>query len=269
MCRTVFLLHERLAPFQDRYHFIVSPDRYRAHMTAPVWRAMHRARFMYRSISTKLTWALQPYDTHVLSTLKDTRRHECQVRCLAAPDGALTLGLLVQSLVATMEDVLNGRSWGSALWELGLTGVKAAVSDRVLEKLDLAQRPCLSSALPTLQELQGVFPARTILPIDAIFGWFLLEARGHVTPASSSAHTADAPDIAEHPPAWHGRLRSSSSLAVAGAAARPPLPAWPPPVMSEPPPAAPPPTAPPRALPRARRLLPWRPVRPAAPPPGP
>ena len=37
MCRIVAVLRNFLEPYKNRYHFIVSSDGYRAHMTKAVW----------------------------------------------------------------------------------------------------------------------------------------------------------------------------------------------------------------------------------------
>ena len=265
MCKIVKLLHEYLEPYRRTYHFILSSDGYRAHISKPVWKAVNRARIMYHVIPAKMTWALQPCDTHVFALLKDVLRRECQRLTLAATDGRLTMTLLCQALARTIALVLRGRSWRSAFWDLGLTGVQAAVSERVLDKLGLQRRPRISSALPTLSDLQSVYPARYVLPIDEIFGWFTYvpDDPAPMVAAAAAVHVAAHASPAPRAP-WAGRLRSSSSLALADPAPNPHPEICPRPAMSSAS-AAPRPAAP-QVLPRGRRLLPWRPRRPPPPP---
>ena len=267
MCKIVELLHDFLKPYQDTYHFIFSSDGYRAHLAKPVWRALNRARIMYHLIPAKMTWALQPCDTHVFSILKDVLRRHCQRLTLASADGRLSMTLLCQALARTIAEVLRGRSWRSAFWDLGLTGVQVAVSERVLGKLAMQSRPQVSSALPTLSELQCVYPNRYILPIDEIFGWFTyvpdVPARAVPAAARAAAAAAHAPLAAKSP--WAGRLRSSSSLALPDPAPDTLPKACPPPEMSSASASSLPVQHP--VLPRARRLLPWVPRKPPPPPP--
>ena len=268
MCKIVKLLHKHLAPYQDAYHFILTADGYRAHLTRDVWRTMNRTRVMYHLIPAKMTWALQPCDTHVFAVLKDTLRRECQRLALSQQDGRLTLSLLLQALARCIASVLRGVSWRSAFWDVGLTGVQATLSDRVLEKLDMRERPRISHDLPSLTELQCVFPARSVLPIDDIFGWFTMPAPMRVPDHAVAAAAAINSPSAVHPlRPWLGRTRSGSSLALPDPEQRPPT--CPPPEMSSPAPTVPPPPLP-RLLPRGRRLLPWAPLQPrlpAQPPP--
>lgn len=267
MCKIVALLHERLRPYQHECHFILSSDGYRAHLTRPVWRAFNRARIMYFLIPAKMTWALQPCDTHVFAPLKDCLRHECQMLTLSSPDGRLTMTLLIRALAQSIAKILRGVSWRGAFWDLGLTGVQATLSDRCLEKLGMRNRPRIGGGLPSLEQLQSVFPARAVLPIDDIFGWFT-----HVPPAAVQApapRAGIAPVPADVDPdrPWLGRLRSSSSLAPAASLPEPQSSAWPLPATSsaETPPLS---AAASRAAPRGRRLLPWLP-RPRPPLTGP
>ena len=268
MCKIVGLLMKQLAPYRRSHHFILSTDAYRAHLTRPVWRAVNRARIMYHLIPSKMTWVLQPCDTHVFAMLKNTLRRECQALALTQTDGRLTMTLLIRALTRTITAVLRAASWRSAFEDLGLTGVQTGVSDRVLQKVRMRDRPCVASDLPTLAELQAVFPTRSILPIDDMFGWFCAAgdaaADGHpVVPAA-----AYQPDLAAVNPLrpWAGRTRSSSSLPPP--APEPPPPAWPPSETTSAAPLSLPPQPPPRLVPRGRRLLPWLP-RPPQPPPAP
>ena len=265
MCKIVSLLAKHLAPYRRSHHFILSTDGYRAHLTWPVWRALNRARIMYHLIPAKMTWALQPCDTHVFSVLKTTLRRECQTLALTQSNGRLTMTLLFRALTRTITTVLRGVSWRTAFWDLGLTGVQTAVSDRVLSKLHTRGRPCVANTLPTLQELQAVFPVRSVLPIDDIFGWFTAasDAPARVRPvvAAAASHHEHAAVDPLRP--WAGRTRSAASLAAR--APEPEAPACPRPEMTL---AAPTTTAalPPRVVPRGRRLLPWQPRLPQQPP---
>ena len=166
-------------------------------------------------------------DTHVFSVLKNRLRQDCQALALTNTDGRLTMTLLIRALARTITSVLRRGSWRTAFWDLGLTGVKACLSDRVLEKIQTTGRPCVASMLPTFAELQAVFPARSVLPIDDIFGWFIAanNATARVPPvvvAAVAQHTVAAVDPLR---LWVGRTRSSSSLAAAEP--EPEAPAWP------------------------------------------
>ena len=267
MCKIVKLLKKHLQPFFATHHFILTADGYRAHLTKPVWGAVNRARIMYHLIPAKMTWILQPCDSHVFAVLKNTLQHECQSLVLKTVDGRLTMSLLFQALARSILVVLRNRSWRTAFWDVGLTGTQAAVSDHVLAKLGLHGRPRVDDELPSLQELQAVFPGRVILPIVEIFEWFTFSPAASPIPRPASAHVVLAMQsrAAHHP--LVGRLSSSSALdldSAPHAASAAPCPA----MMPKPNPPRPPPATLPSAVPRGRRLLPWRPRlwRPLLPP---
>ena len=165
MCRIVNVSRKCLRPYRATRHFILSADGYWAYLTKPVWRAMTRAGFMYALIPAKLTWVLQPCDTHAFAVLKNTLRNECQLLLLQVADGRMAMTFLLSAVMRTIAIVLRGRSWRAAFWELGLTGVQACLSDLLLHKLELQTSPWIGHEMPELADLQHVFPARALLPI--------------------------------------------------------------------------------------------------------
>ena len=267
MCRAIRVLHKHLKKYMRTCQFILSSDAFRAHLTRNVWRTLARKGFMYHLIPAKMTWVMQPCDTHVFASLKRVLLEETQTLALRTADGRLTMKLLFAALALTIGSVLRGTSWRQAFWDLGLTGTQACLSETLLDKLMLRTRPRVPSTMPTLQHLQHVFPARAILPIDDIFAFFTVERHDSDSEQENPAAAADAQPPPNPDRPWLYRLRSGSALLNRPPhlpAAAPACPAAGPNLLT----AAQPPARMSSALPRGQRLLPGLP-RPAPRPPAP
>ena len=169
------MLTKSLAGKIEDRQIILTADCFRAHITQPVWKDCKAHKMFYAVIPSKMTWALQPCDTHVFAALKRNLQQKCQEAMLARGDGALTTESLFTSLAASITEVVCSRSWAHAFRDTGLLGDQSGVSLRVLQKLGFASVPLVGSELPTLKMLQSVFPKNAVIPITLVFGCFLGE----------------------------------------------------------------------------------------------
>jgi hypothetical protein len=173
MIRVLLVLKKSLAPFMETHQIFLTADAYRAHVTSEVWKQCVRQQILYCVIPAKLTWALQPCDTHVFASYKHRLQTVCQGAVVDSATGKLSLEVLLQGVCQCIVEILEGRSWAKAFADTGLTGTQADVSARVLSKLTFEEIPEVGSDLPTLAQLMDVFPKRAVLPIDNMFGMFL------------------------------------------------------------------------------------------------
>ena len=99
--------------------------------------------------------------------------------------------------------VLNKNDWKEAFAQTGLRDVQRGVSKSTLRKLEWAEVPQIGSALPSLDQLQQVYPGQFIIPIASIFQLC-------APPPLAEALEADAFGPASHASVWAGRLRSGT-----------------------------------------------------------
>ena len=178
---------------------IFSSDVYRAHITTEVWRAMGRVNFFYFLIPAKMTWALQPCDTHVFALFKRHLGEATQSAAVSCDSGQVPLKSLVQIVCQVLEDVVRNKSWSNAFGDLGLLGNQLTVSRSVMEKLSLAAVQDAGHDLPSLTMLQDIWPAGSTIPIDAVFSTVSKYLRGRgpsVTSNASAALEVQAPQSA-------------------------------------------------------------------------
>ena len=193
MARVIQLLKQKLAPFMDTHHIFLTADAYRAHVTTEVWKQCVKQNIHYCVIPAKLTWALQPCDTHVFASYKHRLQTVCQGAVVDSATGKLSLEVLLHGVCECIDQILEGRSWAKAFADTGLTGTQADVSARVQAKLTFEGIPAVGSSLPTLAQLVSVFPKRAVLPIDHMFGLFLTPSPAVEPPHLPHVDTTVAP----------------------------------------------------------------------------
>ena len=177
MTEVIRLLAAALSDCLGRRPVFLTADCFRAHMTVSVWEACVAYGIYYSLIPSKLTWALQPCDTHVFQAEKKRLRWLCEQKMMESPGGFLSKLALFSALFQTISTVLCGRPWGRAFAETGLNGDQTSVSDRVLHKLGFSEVPAVGCDLPSLQQLQAVFPDRAVIPIASVFGLVVADER--------------------------------------------------------------------------------------------
>lgn len=235
MIRLLTTLRLSLAHLLSSRKVILSADAFRSHMTKPVFRSAARLGFFYFLVPAKMTWALQPCDTHAFALFKRSLEETVQAATAQTPDGRLSRPCLVECVGTTVEGVLRRRSWKKAFEDCGLVGTQATVSGRTLAKLGTASLPPAERGLPSLSMLQEIFPSRAWIPVDEVFQAFrpgadrLGQPRSRCRPAP--AERSPSPPDPGRP--WKSRLRSSSALSQRSGARDPPAPQCP-----RPPPAA-------------------------------
>jgi hypothetical protein len=215
MTRVLLVLKKNLAPFMDTHQIFLTADAYRAHVTSEVWQQCVKLQILYCVIPAKLTWALQPCDTHVFASYKHRLQTVCQGAVVDSATGKLSLEVLLQGVCRCIVEILEGRSWAKAFADTGLTGTQADVSARVQSKLTFERIPLVGSDLPTLAQLVNVFPKRAVLPIDNMFGMFLTPSSAggpHRMPHVDTTVAPAIPDDMQPGPITRSRAASRTAL---------------------------------------------------------
>lgn len=152
-----------------RKRVILCADSYKAHLSNSNWQSCAAYGFFYFIIPAKLTWALQPCDTHLFATFKAFLWKKVQQLTIDGNHSCPKMATLMDALVATIESVLNNTSWTKAFQDLGYCGHQHAVSPRTLQKLDMTEWPQVGHDLPTLEDIAQCLPFRCDIPIGLIF----------------------------------------------------------------------------------------------------
>ena len=216
MIRLLRALRVALTPVLSQRKVILSADAFRAHLTKPVFRAAADCGFFYFLIPSKMTWALQPLDTHVFAVFKRYLSERAQSVVANSKSGKLTRPQLIVAVSHAVDVVLARRCWRGAFMDCGLTGTQDTASPRTLGKLGAVSPPPSGRGLPSLEMLMDIFPGRADIPIDDVFRAFLPASRARANEPTAIATLADSTleEVRDPRAPWTGRLRSSSALGL-------------------------------------------------------
>ena len=214
-------LADAIAGHSVKRRVVLCADAHRTHIAPSTWQSAAAHRFFLFVVPPKLTWALQPCDTHLFAMFKDKLTTSCQQLAIANGRRRWDIILLLRALNSCIGDVLNKRSWRKAFDDLGYRGTQKDVSKRVLEKVDLTERPEVSNTIPSLETLMSCFPQRTDIPLAHVFSAVLQADRltqnlavGH--PPQIGAPELESPSGSQGPRLHLVRLGHFRSVAAVG-----------------------------------------------------
>ena len=249
-----------LKPWRQTRYFLLCVDACPCLGRAQVVRACNKAGLRVFYVAASVTSTLQPCDTHVFARLKRFLRVGVETLRLQSATGEAQMYDVLRLINEAVRCVLNKNDWTEAFARTGLRDVQRGVSKSTLRKLQWAEVPQIGSALPSLAQLQQVYPSNFIIPLGSLFQLC-------APPPVAEALEADAWEPASNASVWEGRLRSGTRSRAPASAAEPDarektgdrdIPASPPAAVLESSAAA---SSSHQPVPRARRLFPisWLP----------
>ena len=197
------LLDAALQPFQSKFQPLLMWDALKAHIKSDVLQCAGRLGIWVIIVPAKITWLLQPADTHCFAKYKAYLRRAYLDSSTKAADGSVDLDGILLAMNAAIREVFQATKWANAFRGNGFGSQQRYVRARILEHLAWHATPVIGCTLPNLQQLAHVWPLRLDVPIDALFGAFL--PRVHA-PARQETHTATHAESAEDM-SWASRLR--------------------------------------------------------------
>ena len=155
-------------------------------------------------IPARLTWLLQPLDTHAFANLKRRIRKQHADMCIASPTGAVSRDNTIRQQHRAILEELSEKTWGSAMERVGATGVLTNLRPNIATLIagqDLAARYPSSDDLAALLNITTARARRIRTALR----------RGRRPPAAPRfASTAIADDSTGHAAAPAPRSRSRS-----------------------------------------------------------
>jgi hypothetical protein len=258
------ILRRCLEPVMSSCWIILSMDACPVHISPAIVRTGNRLGFHYLLIAASTTKWLQPLDVAVFAPLKHRLRALFAQRQLELRRAELTAVEMLRLLARACEEVLRTRDWSDAFRRSGLLGGWPR-SARFQRASGVTEPLVMTTELPSLQQLQSLYPRNKYIPVDALFAPLLREPIGSearpapAVPRPPPSEAGAGPRDPERP--WLGRLRSSSRASLEGSQPETAAPGHPPGSLGTPAPARP------RLIPVGVPLaLPW-PARAALPRP--
>lgn len=163
--------HERTAicPPMKRWQPVLLLDACRLHFHPSVARSAASLGIPLVFVPARLTWLLQPLDTHVFQRYKEYFRSAYQRARLQTPDGKLAVSQFLDVFVETIRRVLQGVRWQVAFDSDGYDHHgQGQVSTYILEQLEVPKAPEVPSLEPTREMLQLCFPRNSTVPFATL-----------------------------------------------------------------------------------------------------
>ena len=179
------VLGEALAPFANTCRFILMLDAAKIHFSKRVVQACTRHSIHLLYVPASMTSLLQPLDTHVFPLYKRFISREYEKALVDSASGEISIFAFIKLLIAAVENVIQRRSWKQAFLQTGFGNQQKDLSRSLRSKLQLDAVPVIEPRLPTLDELQVIYPGNVEPAVDVLFDLFLpARKRRRVLPES-------------------------------------------------------------------------------------
>ena len=204
------LLAAALAPLADVCQFVLLMDAARIHTTPAVLRACARHGIRLVLIPAKLTWLLQPLDTHAFQRYKAVLRSAYQTARCRSAGAELTMSEFLGCLCSAVRRVLQGTQWALAFDSDGFGDSQGAVTAYIKEHIGATGPIAVPSSRPSNVQLAQCFPGRARVPAALIWQQYA-PAPAALALTSGASGSASALPAA---PTSAGAVSSSSAASV-------------------------------------------------------
>lgn len=203
MVRVITLLASVLAPYMREVQPVLLMDACKVHIARAVLEACVKSGIWPVVVPAKMTWLLQPCDTHAFLKLKTRLKIVSYPKARAragASDGSLSVAEFLEALYDAIRVALVERRWEGAFVQDGYGRDQAWLAKHTLRQLEYEQPPEVPCAQPSIEQLQLCFPKGAAVPQATLFKPFQALALP-AAPAAKAAPIAKARLMAPRRPA--------------------------------------------------------------------
>ena len=212
MVEVVQVLARALGPVLQQRRVMLLLDACYIHMGTEFLRACARRGILVHYVPAKLTWLLQPLDTHAFARFKVLMG--CEYRQEIMRRGQCELAAMVRIVARVVRKILQGVAWSYAFDGNGFGKGQREVRKTILDVLEWERVICASSRLPTLDQFRLMFPRMTMLPLADLLSCHRDRPVRVAAPVAGATRHIPAAAAGSGHGVWHGRLRSSSALSL-------------------------------------------------------
>ena len=152
-------------PYQKERQVVLLLDSHPCHLDPKFLANCVRKKIWVVFVPAKLTWLLQPLDTHAFSVYKRVLRADYCRLVQESATGRVSVAEVVGSIGRTIRKVLHRKVWKTAFEQNGFTTGTRRASKRVLSHLQWSHPPKISSELPSFAQFESMLPSRMDLPL--------------------------------------------------------------------------------------------------------
>jgi len=151
------LVGESLKDVCDGKQFIILLDVCTSHTHPLVFEAAAAYNIWICMIPPRLTWLIQPCDTHVFASYKRLFRRLFNIELEKVRHSDVPTRVVVLVAQRVIREVINSRSWAHAFRENGFSDEPNALSNFIRLHLNGPCNPCRSNLQPELHALKDLF----------------------------------------------------------------------------------------------------------------
>ena len=221
MRKALTLLVQHLRDYQGSHEFILVLDVARCHVHNSIFSLASRLGVRIVFVPGKLTWLLQPADTHVFARFKLCLRQLWHSLLAASSSGTVSNEVWLVEVLRAARQLFNGVKWAPAFKAAGMLD-PTYVSIRILRQVGWEALPDLPLEALTVEQLKYVFPKRTrIVFRSSLFSWCLPKAVAKAKPSAASSSSSAPPvlpptEVPEPPGPISARTRLKRKAFVFG-----------------------------------------------------
>lgn len=176
MCKALRLLVKCLKDYLTSHQLILVMDVARCHLHNSIFSLAKRLDVILMYVPAKLTWLLQPADTHVFFRLKKRLRQRWLDLRVQSESGEISHSDWLVAIFDVVGKLFCGFHWENAFTSDGLLD-ECRVGSRVLGELGWDSPKALPSGVLTNEQLSCIMPKRFKSQHAAIFSWALPKAK--------------------------------------------------------------------------------------------
>ena len=147
-------------------HLIFVMDCCPVHCTVPVLRAVASASMNVLFVPSSMTGVLQPLDAYAFAQFKRCLRDKVELLQQQARGGVVANKDVVVATFDVAVDTLSCQNWSHSFIGCVFSDGQDSLGGRVMRYLRWHTSPVVTdSSLPTLEELQCIFPRNRLIPV--------------------------------------------------------------------------------------------------------
>ena len=201
-CQILKLLAQVLVGKHGDRRIVLLLDTCSVHLHELSLRAAHRLGIRLCFVPTKMTWLMQPLDTHVFARYKSFIRHAYTEKQMHSETGQVLTVTVLEIINDAIKHVLQRIPWASTFDHNGFGRMQSLTSSRILRALHTSSTTTAMAAMPTPAELHSVLPRKRRFDprlLCAIPTPRSVSVQATVTGSTSSELRAAVPHGSTHP----------------------------------------------------------------------
>ena len=159
--RVLQWLSDGVKPYMTTHKPVLLLDCAPVHLTVQAWVAARKHRIELLFIPRKLTWLLQPCDTHLFRRYKTWLNTQVRRAVMRSAQSQPTQLQVLEAMLASVHGVLQAVAWARSFDANGYGSGQRLLSQRIRRYYDpLVHTYPLEAKWPTLEILESILPRR-------------------------------------------------------------------------------------------------------------